>query len=41
MHDKLDKLFQIRNVLNYVQHIFQIVCTPKQELSLYKSIIPW
>ncbi|EFN87013.1 PiggyBac transposable element-derived protein 4, partial [Harpegnathos saltator] len=36
-----DKLFKIREVLNYVQNKFQTVYTPKQELSLDEGIIPW
>ena len=38
MHDKSDKLFKIRNVLNYIQNKFQTVYTPKQELSLDENI---
>ena len=41
MHDKSDKLFKIRNILSYLQHKFKTVDTPKQELSLDESIIPW
>ncbi|XP_025160017.1 piggyBac transposable element-derived protein 5-like [Harpegnathos saltator] len=41
LYDKTDKLFKIREVLNYVQNKFQTVYTPKQELSLDEGIIPW
>ncbi|CAK9820225.1 PiggyBac transposable element-derived protein 4 [Anthophora quadrimaculata] len=41
LHDKSDRLFKIREVLNYIQDKFQTVYTPKQELSLDAGVIPW
>lgn len=40
MHDKWNTLFKIRNILNYLQHKFKTIYTPKQELSLDGGIIP-
>jgi hypothetical protein len=44
MHDKWNKLFlnnlEITYIVNYLQHKFKTVYTPKQELSLDKGIIP-
>ncbi|CAK9801059.1 PiggyBac transposable element-derived protein 4 [Anthophora plagiata] len=41
LHDETDKLFKIREVLNYMQHKFETVYTPKQQLSLDEGVIPW
>uniref|UniRef100_A0A1A9URV2 PiggyBac transposable element-derived protein domain-containing protein n=1 Tax=Glossina austeni TaxID=7395 RepID=A0A1A9URV2_GLOAU len=41
MIDKSDRLFKIRNIINYMENKFQTVYTPKQQFSLDEGIIPW
>lgn len=41
LYDRSDKLFKIREVMNYIQYKFQSVYTPMQQLSLDEVIIPW
>ncbi|XP_046831401.1 piggyBac transposable element-derived protein 5-like [Vespa crabro] len=39
LHDKSDRLFKIREVLNYIQQKFETVYTPKQQLSLDECML--